>query len=67
MHVLFDLDRPLAIPEKIWDEALVAAQELVEMCLQHAAFLAGCGDIGEAVEMYQKLSEGTLICAYVTV
>lgn len=58
MHVLFHLDTPLSIPTTISDEALKAAQDFVETSNQHVAYLAGHGDIAEAVDMFQELKEG---------
>ena len=40
LHVLFHLDTPLIIPEAISDQALLAAQNFVELCNQYTAFLA---------------------------
>ena len=47
LHVLFHLDTPLEIPKEISEQALLAAQNFVELCNQYTAFLAGRG---EAVE-----------------
>ena len=58
MHVLFHLDTPLCIPTVISDEALKAAQDFVETSNQHVAFLAGRGDITEAIDMFKVLKEG---------
>lgn len=58
MHVLFYIDTPLAIPSTISEGALKAAQSFVELCNQHAACLAGRGDIGEAIESLQQLRKG---------
>ncbi len=58
MHVLFHLDTPLSIPAIISDGALKAAQDFVETSNQHVAFLAGRGDIGEAIDMFQELKKG---------
>lgn len=49
-HVLFHKNTPLNIPDIISDEAVHAAANFVELCLQHAAFLAGRGDIQEAIQ-----------------
>ncbi len=49
---------PLSISATISDEALKAAQDFVETSNQHVAFLAGRGDIAEAIDMFQVLKEG---------
>ena len=41
MHVLFHWETPGEIPSTISDTALKAAQSFVELCTQHASFLAG--------------------------
>ena len=48
LHVLFHMDTPLAIPETISGDAVKAA---VDVCIQHAAFLAGRGDVQELIEV----------------
>ena len=50
LHVLFNLKSPLAIPAVISDSAIKAAINLVDVCLQHAAFLAGRGEIDETIQ-----------------
>lgn len=55
LHVLFNINTPLAIPTNISDTAIKAAVNLVEVCIQHAAFLAGRGDVEETI---QGLLEG---------
>ena len=42
-------ETPLAIPTVISDAAIKAAINLVDVCIQHAAFLAGRGDVEETV------------------
>ena len=56
LHVLFNINTPLTIPPDISDTAIKAAVNLVEVCIQHAAFLAGRGDVEETI---QGLLEGT--------
>ena len=56
LHVLFNMNDPLAIPTVISETAIKAAINLVDVCLQDAAFLAGRGDIGETIE---KMITGT--------
>ena len=50
MHALFHWETPGEIPSTISDEALKAAQSFVELCTQHAAFLAGRGSIDEEID-----------------
>ena len=50
MHVLFHWETPGSIPSKISSEALKAAQNFVDLCTQHAAFLAGRGIISDEIE-----------------
>ena len=50
LHVLFNLETPLSIPAVISDSAIKAAINLVDVCLQHAAFLAGRGEIDETIQ-----------------
>ena len=56
LHVLFHMNTPLTIPEAISVDAVKAAIDLVDVCIQHAAFLAGRGDVQESIEM---LTSGT--------
>ena len=56
LHVLFHMNTPLTIPEAISVDAVKAAIDLVDVCIQHAAFLAGRGDVQESIEM---LTTGT--------
>lgn len=58
LHVLFNLETPLTIPSVISDSAIKAAVNLVDVCLQHAAFLAGRGDIDD---MIQEMIKGILM------
>ena len=50
LHVLFHRDTPLNVPDNISEGAVRAAANFVDLCLQHAAYLAGRGDISEAIE-----------------
>ena len=45
LHVLFDVNTPLVIPDVISTEAIKAIINLVDVCIQHSAFLAGRGDV----------------------
>ena len=49
LPVLFNLETPLSIPAAISDSAIKAAINLVDAYLQHAAFLAGRGEIDETI------------------
>ena len=60
LHVLFKLDTPDDIPDTISEQAIVAAQDFVDVCCQHTAFVAGRGDIQEAI---QQLQLGSIIIA----
>ena len=57
LHVLFSIDSPLAIPDVVSDDAIEAAIDLVDVCIQHAAFLAGRGDVQELVADMAKGNE----------
>ena len=54
LHVLFHIDTPLEIPTVIGVNAITAAINVVDVCIQHAAFLAGRGDIDEQIEEMEK-------------
>ena len=58
MHALFSWQTPQTISPDISDEALKAAESFVNMCVQHAAFLAGRGELTEAIENVQMLQQG---------
>ncbi len=53
MHVTFHLETPNVIPQEICPEALEAAQDFVNMCCQHAAFMAGRGGIPDEIMQLQ--------------
>ena len=53
MHVLFNMDKP-QIPEEVSELAVKAAESFVDLCLQHAAYLGGKGDLQEAIEDINK-------------
>ena len=50
LHVLFHRDAPLNVPDNVSEDAVRAAANFVDLCLQHAAYLAGRGDISEAIQ-----------------
>lgn len=54
LHVLFHVETPLDIPGTISVDAIKAAIDLVNVCIQHAAFLAGRGEIGDMIEEMGK-------------
>ena len=54
LHVLFHIDSPLNIPDIISSDAIRAAIDLVSVCIQHAAFLAGQGEIDDIIQDIQK-------------
>ena len=60
LHVLFHLDTPLNIPEAIFDQALLAAQNFVELCNQYTTFLAGRREIAEAIDNIQNAAKGIM-------
>ena len=62
LHVLFNINTPLTIPQEISDAAIKAAVDLVDVCIQHAAFLARRGDVDETI---QGLAEGTTMNVHV--
>ena len=59
MHVLFNWNTPQTIPTTISDEALKAADSFVSMCVQHALYLAGRGELCDAIENVHLLQQGT--------
>ena len=50
MHVLFHMETPNSIPSELSEAAVNVADCFVDLCLQHAAFLGGRGDIKAAME-----------------
>lgn len=54
MHVLFSWETPATISPTISDQALEAADNFVEVCIQHAAFLAGRGVIADEISSLQE-------------
>ena len=62
MHVAFHLETPHTIPKEICSEALEAAQDFIDMCCQHAAFMAGRGEIPDEIQQLQTgLSTSNLV------
>ena len=58
LHVLYHIETPTTIPDFISMEAITAAIDMVDVCIQHAAYLAGRGDINE---MIQEMAKGKII------
>jgi len=54
LHVLFHLDSPLTIPSEIGNDAMQAAIDLVDLCIQHAAYLAGRGKVLDIIDDLSK-------------
>ena len=61
LHVLFNWKTPHNIPTTISNEALKAADSFVTMCVQHASYLAGRGELSEAIENVNLLQQGTYL------
>ena len=57
LHVLFNMETPLTIPDVISEKAIKVAINMVDVCLQHAAFLAERGDIDDTI---QKMIKGDI-------
>jgi hypothetical protein len=55
LHVLFHIDAPLDISAVISVEAIKAAINMTDVCIQHAAYLAGRGDVDDLI---QELTKG---------
>ena len=58
LHVLFNWKTPHNIPVTISNEALKAADSFVTMCVQHASYLSGRGELSEAIENVNLLQQG---------
>ena len=56
LQVLFHLETPKAIPDVMGDDAIKAAIDLTDLCIQHAAFLAGGRNLEDIIH---KISEGS--------
>lgn len=55
LHVLFNWEQPTDIPKEISTDALKAAVNFIDVCIQHSAFLAGRGDINEAISKLRHI------------
>lgn len=49
LHVLFHWETPHSIPSNISVDALKGAINFVDLSVQHAAYLAGRGDVEKAI------------------
>lgn len=58
-HALFNMNNPTAIPDEISESAMKAALNFVEVCNQNMAYLAGRGQIADAIETITDTLEGT--------
>ena len=61
LHVLFHIDTPMAIPGVIGTDAVKASIDLVDMSIQHAAYLAGRGKLEQKIE---ELAQGANIVVH---
>ncbi len=50
LHVLFQLGGSVEVSDEISEEALSASINMVQLCCQQTAFMAGRGDITEEVQ-----------------
>ena len=63
LHVIFHLDTPLEISQDISDAAIVAAHDLVSVCIQHAAYLAGRTDVDNEIDTMIEGCSQLHVCA----
>ena len=54
LHVLFGTESTDNLSTEISNKAIAAAQDFVDVCCKHAAFVAGRGDIHDAITHLQK-------------
>lgn len=59
-HVLFNIENPENVALQISEESLVAADNFVSVCLQHAAYIAGRGLLQDAI---QQAEERKWVCS----
>ena len=59
MHVLFHVDTPTSIPTEITESAVRAADCFIGICLQHASYIGGRGDLQEAID---EIDQGISLC-----
>ena len=60
LQVLFDWENPQNIPDEISDAALKAAINFVDVCVQHAAYLGGRGELLEEIEHIHQIQLGNV-------
>ena len=60
LHVLVNWESPQSIPDEISDAAMKAAINVVDVCIQHSAYLAGRGDLQDEIENLQQIQLGKL-------
>ena len=58
MHVLFNWENPQDIPSVISVDAIKAADSFVGVCVQHAAYMGGRGEVTGAIENIVHLQQG---------
>jgi len=58
LHVLFHLDTPHNIPLHIEENAVVAAIDFVELCIQHAMYITGRGKVQDEVDWIHQTLQG---------
>lgn len=49
LHVLFSMETPDSISNVLSEQSVKAAENFVDVCFQHAAFLGGRGQIQEEI------------------
>ena len=58
LHVLFHLDTPHNIPMEIEENAVAAAIDFVELCIQHVMYITGRGKVQVEVDSIHQLLQG---------
>ena len=58
LHVLFNWENPQSIPDEVSESAMKAAINLVDVSIQHAAYLAGRGELQEEIDRLQQIQLG---------
>ena len=64
LHVLFHMETPLDVPDVISTATIEAAQNIMDVCIQHAAFLAGQGDVEDTIQEIIKHIHTTVLKMY---
>ena len=65
LHVLFHLDTPHNIPTNIADNAVTAAIDFVELCIQHVMYITGRGKVQAEVDSIHQVLQGTVYIQYI--